>query len=347
MIPINILEEDRILIIAPHPDDECIGVGGLLKKCADRCSVIVMTDGCMGQGKQSTDSYRIQRHGEFVKEMKYWGIGDYQFLDILDGTLMSHLDCLEDIPLKKYTKIFVTGLSDGHSDHAAAYRCVKNALKVQENAETEVYLYEVHKELQNPSHFLDITECIESKLNAIRFHDSQLCSVPYDRLAEVMAEHRGIQSRQPNRLLEVYQKVDITNQDASDEEIEKERELLKFKQFYQILTKWILNDDVSDFQNLLINKMGISKCIIYGYAELGQILEKKLIEASIQIERIWDKKCLGISNYEIPICKPEDNCNCNIPIVVTATYYYANIKAELQKLGYKHIYSLLEVVSNL
>lgn len=47
-ILINIKCDDKILIIAPHPDDECIGCGGLLSLYPEKCSVVVMTDGSQG-----------------------------------------------------------------------------------------------------------------------------------------------------------------------------------------------------------------------------------------------------------------------------------------------------------
>lgn len=347
MVPINISSKEKILIIAPHPDDECIGVGGILSKYADKCSVIVLTDGCQGQGNQSFEDCRAQRQSEFRNEMEYFGINDFKLLGIVDGTLISHLDCMKDIILKKYTKIFVTGSDDGHVDHLAAYHCVLNALRIQNNTDTEVYLYEVHKELLNPTHFLNITDCIDRKLKAIRFHNSQLVNIPYDRFAEINAEHRGIQDRQPNSLLEMYQKVELTNQGVLSGEIEKEKELSKFKQFYQILTKWMLNDDSQAFYDILSNKYSILRCIIYGYSELGQILEKELLKSSIQIDRIIDKKRSGLSNSGIVINKPEDINDYDIPIIVTATYYYEDIKKELLDLGYKYIYSLFEIVTNL
>ncbi|MBP3768914.1 MAG: PIG-L family deacetylase [Lachnospira sp.] len=347
MIPIDISSKDKILIIAPHPDDECIGVGGILSKYADRCSVIVLTDGCQGQGNQSVEDCRIQRKNEFISEMEYLGINDYKFLEIIDGTLISHLDCMNDISLKKYSKIFVTGYSDGHVDHTAAYHCIVKALMIQNNIDTEVYLYEVHKELVNPTHYLNITDCIDRKLKAIRFHDSQLGGIPYDYFAEITAVHRGIQNRQPNSLWEVYQKIELKNQNLLGEGIEKEKELSKFKQFYQILTKWMLNDDSKEFYDILRNKYSISRCIIYGYAELGKILEKKLLKTSIQIDKIIDKKCLGLSNSGITINRPEDISEYDVPIIVTATYYYDDIKKELQDIGHKYIYSLFEIVTNL
>lgn len=344
---LEISDSDKILIVAPHPDDECIGAGGILSKYSDKCSVIVLTDGCQGQGNQPIEDCRVQRQSEFRNEMEYFGIDDYKFLGIVDGTLISHLDCMRDITLKKYSKIFVTSSDDGHTDHTAAYHCVVRALLAQKNVETEVYLYEVHKELLNPTHFLNITDCIDKKLNAIRFHNSQLGSIPYDRFAEIIAEHRGIQNRQPNSLWEMYQKVELTNQGITSGEFEKEQELSKFKQFYQVLTKWMLNDDSQALYNTLRDKYFVSRCIIYGYAELGQILEKKLLKSAIQIDQILDKKCLGLSNSGIAIKKPEDINEYDIPIIVTATYYYEDIKKELQDLGHKYIYSLFEIVTSL
>lgn len=347
MIPVDISAKDKIMIIAPHPDDECIGAGGILSKNADKCSVIVLTDGCQGQGNQPAEDCRIQRQSEFKNEMEYLGIDDYKFLGIIDGTLINHLDCMRDIPLKKYTKIFVTGSDDGHPDHLAAYHCVLEALMIQNNSDTEVYLYEVHKELLNPTHFMDITDCIEKKVNAIRFHASQLGSIPYDHFAEITAEHRGLQNRQPNRLWEVYQKIELKSHSLLSEEIEKEKELSKFKQYYHVLTKWMLNDDTQALYTTLREKYNVSKCHIYGYAELGRILELKLLKSSIEIDKIIDKKMFGLSNSGIEIIKPGDIKEYDIPIIVTATYYYEDIKKELQNLGQKYIYSLFEIVTNL
>lgn len=347
MIPIDISIKDKILIVAPHPDDECIGAGGILSKYADKCSIIVLTDGCQGQGNQSVEDCRVRRQSEFRNEMNYFGIYDFNFLGIADGTLISHLDCLKGTILQNYSKIFVTGPDDGHADHIAAYHCVLNALRIQNNTDTEVYLYEVHKELLNPTHFLNITDCIDRKLKAIRFHNSQLVNIPYDRFAEINAVHRGIQDRQPNSLLEIYQKVELTNQGVLNRDIEMEKELSKFKQFYQVLTKWMLNADSTVFYNILKDKYSVSRCIIYGYAELGQILEKELLKSSIQIDGIIDKKRSGLSNSGIVINRPEDFKEYDVPVIVTATYYYEDIKKELQGLGHKYIYSLFEIVSNL
>ena len=48
MNEINIKSNDKILIVAPHPDDECIGTGGILCKYHKQCTVIVLTDGALG-----------------------------------------------------------------------------------------------------------------------------------------------------------------------------------------------------------------------------------------------------------------------------------------------------------
>ena len=41
-------DKDSIAVIAPHPDDECLGVSAALLKAADRTDVFVLTDGSHG-----------------------------------------------------------------------------------------------------------------------------------------------------------------------------------------------------------------------------------------------------------------------------------------------------------
>jgi hypothetical protein len=71
IISIVISKNDKILIVAPHSDDECIGAGGILCGYSDKCSVVVLTDGCQGQGGLLTSDYRQQRQEEFIGEMRY------------------------------------------------------------------------------------------------------------------------------------------------------------------------------------------------------------------------------------------------------------------------------------
>ena len=47
-VKLSIKENDKILVIAPHPDDECIGVGGVLSLYPELCTVILLTNGSRG-----------------------------------------------------------------------------------------------------------------------------------------------------------------------------------------------------------------------------------------------------------------------------------------------------------
>lgn len=109
---LSIKETDKILIVAPHPDDECIGAGGILALHPDLCTVIVLSDGRLGQGNMLPDETRKARKCEFIKEMLLAGIKDYKMLEYQDGTLLQHTDCLADIDLSCFHKIFVTGMHD-------------------------------------------------------------------------------------------------------------------------------------------------------------------------------------------------------------------------------------------
>ena len=108
MQTLAIRDNDRLLIVAPHPDDECIGPGGILILYPQLCKVVVLTDGRQGQGDAPPELEKQVRKLEFIREMREAGIGDYEMLDYEDGSLMQHTDCLENRSLRSFTKIVVT-----------------------------------------------------------------------------------------------------------------------------------------------------------------------------------------------------------------------------------------------
>lgn len=342
---ITITKQDTILVVAPHPDDECIGMGGCLCTYPEQCTVLVLTDGRAGHTEGTDDACVAKRQTEFVAEMQYLGIRRYQNLGVPDGTLMKHLNCLDEIDLSKYTKIFVTGNEDGHEDHTAACLCVLGAVEKQ-SCNAGVFSYEVHRELLHPTHYLNITECMEKKACAVRYHQSQLLSAPYDHYIVVNAECRALQQRQKDQFWEVYQLM--LKQESSEDagENEAERDLQKFRLFYRVLTNWMLKDG-RDIASLLADRYHVVTCAIYGYAELGAILRKELQNSEVEVQYVMDKKITKDPEGKIPFYPPSVQLKKPDAVIVTAVYYFGEIQKELTELGFERVFSLHELVMEL
>lgn len=340
---LTIKETDKLLIIAPHPDDECIGAGGVLTLFPDICTVIVLTDGRLGQGDMAPEIGKQIRRAEFIKEMQTAGIQDYQLLDYADGMLMQHTDCLGEIALSVYTKIFVTGIHDDHPDHTAACLSVFKALQKQGLTQKEIYLYEVHSPLRQATHMLDITETIERKLGLIRLHQSQLGGLPYDRMMKCMAEYRALQNRLSGRYIEVYQFATPGNI-PEDETVELEKRLQKSALFYWILTRWLEFKIKGRNTAELLERSGYHIIAVYGYAELGKLLCRELFNTQIQVAYILDRKVkkADIGNY--PVYTPERGLPNVDSIIVTAVFDFEAIKRELSDMGFRNIISLKELL---
>ncbi len=340
-------EKENILIVAPHPDDECIGAGGIISCYASQCDVVVLTDGRIGQGDIEAGEIKKIRKNEFLQEMQLAKVKSYRMLDLEDGVLMQHTDCLLGMDLSSYTKIFVTGTHDDHPDHTAAFHAVMNCIKEQKLFDIEVFVYEVHTALQNPTHLLDITEKIGEKLQLIKCHGSQVSQMPYDRMARVTAEYRALQNRMPDRLIEVYQRVGIGDNDESTL-FELEQKLQKQILFYQLFVKWFEKRNQKRYiKDFLLNRH-YTEIAIYGYAECGRLLYQELNGSQIKVLYIMDKKDIKISEEEdIKIYVPQKNLEPVQAVIVTAIYYYEEIKKELEELDYKNVISLSDMITAL
>lgn len=343
---LSVRKDDKMLIIAPHPDDECIGTGGLLLQYADKCSIWVLTDGRIGQGDQNAELTREKRKNEFINEMQYLGIGSYCFFNIPDGTLAGHLDCLNDRDLSGFTRIFVTCGGDGHPDHTAAYLCVLNAIKAQDITPL-LYEYEVHTHMEAPTHMLDITEIMERKKSLIRFHESQQAVFPYDYFAEITAKYRAMQCRQSEGYAEAYRLLKDSQGDRSEGSYETEIKLQKQIRYYQLLTKWMdkrnKGRSISDY----FEKSLIRTIAVYGYAELGRLCVDELAKAkNITVSYVMDRK-ITAGEERIKVCKPAATNPSVDAVIVTAINSFDEIREELVLMGYKRIFSLEEVVDKI
>lgn len=343
MQELDISNDDRILVVAPHPDDECCGPGGVLLLYPKQCDVLVLTDGRQGQGNIIPDELKKIRQRELSDEMNYLGINNYRILEIEDGTLFSHTDCMSDISLKVYTKIFVTGCHDAHPDHKAACISLRNAILRQElGSKLECYAYEVHTPLQDPTHFLDITSLLETKLNLIRYHKSQLQELPYDLLAKQCSLYRGTLHRMPGKMIEVYEKISFEKGNST---FLSESEVLLQK---ERVSGWLLKRWVARLQNhgrisSFLRELNISEVYIYGYGDLGKLLVHELVTDDISIKAVIDRRASQFTNENIKVISLEE-IEEGISVILTTLSDQVKIKDMLLKRGSGKIYLLKSIL---
>jgi LmbE family N-acetylglucosaminyl deacetylase len=165
----------RILVLAPHPDDESIGCGGLLLKHPGQCDVIVLTDGRHGglSGMDENETVSL-RKSEFERAMVYAGVRKWFFLGVEDGKLSENFVKFAELDLSGYDAIFVPAPGENHEDHACVYEFL---LRLKSQA--KIFGYEVWSALANPSYYLDFSSVVEEKKRLINIYESQVAQVDY------------------------------------------------------------------------------------------------------------------------------------------------------------------------
>ncbi len=134
-----------LLIVAPHPDDECLGCAGLLlrhRRTGGRARIVFLTDGSAshpGHPVLNPQTLATRRSAEAIEAARRLGLDpdDLVFLGLPDGRLPhlpkhQHADAVRrlahEIGRAAPESVFVTSLRDGSSEHAAARELVDEAL---------------------------------------------------------------------------------------------------------------------------------------------------------------------------------------------------------------------------
>jgi LmbE family N-acetylglucosaminyl deacetylase len=155
----------RILVIAPHPDDDVLGAGGTLLKAIDSGTdvhVLYVTDG-------------LPEHAASIRE---------QTVEVCNAARMipHFLGCRSrQIPLEdpkvneKVTSllesinpevIFISFFLDDHDDHRRVNHLLRNILKTGSLPEAEIWAYQIYSSVV-PNVVVNITDKVERKRELI------------------------------------------------------------------------------------------------------------------------------------------------------------------------------------
>lgn len=205
----------RVLVVAPHPDDEAIGCGGRIRQhvvAGDEVLVLLMTQGelgCPGEEKADVALKRVHEAYEASAVLgstiiAYWAYPDGDLDSRQDDAVLA-FNAL--IAMNKPDVIYVTSVYDQHSDHRAAHSIVLRALE-KSILNPEVWNYEVWTPMPVYDQVVDITEQIGTKLKAIRRHESQVNRIRFDEAALALARFRGeLHNRPHGPYAEVFKRV--------------------------------------------------------------------------------------------------------------------------------------------
>ncbi len=189
----------RVLVLAPHPDDETIGCGGsiaLHKEARDPVKVIFLTNGAKGDmaGRFERHAYIALRQEEARRACACLGGMDIEFWPYEDRELSASPEVRGRIldALRAYQPdlVYVPSPLEFHPDHRAACSFLCAAVQMYETP-CEVAFCEINQPLR-ANLLVNITSTLERKVSALKAYESQLFERNYDEIAIAMNLFRSM-----------------------------------------------------------------------------------------------------------------------------------------------------------
>lgn len=191
----KLYNNEKILVVAPHADDESIGCGGLMSIYGKQCDVLLLTDGRKGKSNQrsncSDDEIITIRKQELRKALDISGVNNLFCLDIPDSELRKNRKKVTQFDASKYGYIFIPNSKEDHPDHKAANKFFK-AMRFWGKTRARIYEYEVWTPLRIIDVLIDISEQEKKKEKMIKQFVSQLECKNYLNAGMGLSHYRGI-----------------------------------------------------------------------------------------------------------------------------------------------------------
>lgn len=185
---------ERVLVLAPHPDDETFGMGGSLRLLAQankRVKIVILTSGEKAD-VMATDEYSSMREREAIKAFRMLGVKEYEFLRFPDRELCLCRDMVDEA-ISRIISMFVPdviyspSLIELHPDHRIAAELAYQVSRRE--AGMRCIFYEVTSPVR-PNIFVDISKTFKWKKKAMKCYSSQTEIIDYPGLMEAIGRYR-------------------------------------------------------------------------------------------------------------------------------------------------------------
>ncbi len=203
--------KENILIIAPHPDDEVLGCGGVMRLYANDNHNVYVLIVTRGTARLYSDERIKLGRSQALQAHSILGVTETFFLDFpapeLDTIPIASIsESIADIISKlKISMLFIPHRGDIHIDHLIVFNAaIVSARPVGDYSIRSIFAYETLSETEwaapyssdifIPNHFVNIGSSVHSKLEAMSCYSGQLRKFPNPRSLEAiesLARFRG------------------------------------------------------------------------------------------------------------------------------------------------------------
>ena len=204
----------NVLVIAAHPDDEVLGVGGTIAWHAkiknDNVYTFIATEGCSAKYEYKPEMIDI-RYKSALKANEHLGVKDVILANLPDMKLEKYGHVELNIHIEKAIEkikpsVIYTHHPDINIDHQLVFEstlvatrpvpssCVKKVLTYPTISATEWMAPFIDKHFI-PNVFVNIEETIEDKIEAFKFYEMELRDFPHPRHPDsirIYAQKNGI-----------------------------------------------------------------------------------------------------------------------------------------------------------
>ncbi len=201
----------KIIVFAPHPDDETLGCGGTIAKRISEgyeVLVVVMTDGRYAflnvldiDSDPTPEELKEIRKEEVKRATEILGVPEENliFLDFVDGTLETNEEKAEEkvaeiLSKNRPVEVYFPYKNDGHPDHRAACRIVKNSIR-KSGISTLIYQYSITHKYARIGPIVNVVFNLFNQ-RMVRVDVSKFLLIKKAALKEFKSELTAISSRQ-------------------------------------------------------------------------------------------------------------------------------------------------------